>query len=191
MTDNDSELSGVLLVGGLSRRFGSPKALARFCGEPLAERAWRLLGEMCAERIAVGKHVDGLSLPFPIVDDGSDVRAALAGIVAGLRVATRQTVVMLPVDCPLLRGEDLLALAASCRDVAVTQIGPLPGVYRRTVLPQLVQRLDANQLTLRDALAGLDTRTVWIDPRRLANVNTPEELEQLVRAGVGSSGQVP
>ena len=31
-----TRLTGVLLVGGASRRFGSPKALARFRGETLA-----------------------------------------------------------------------------------------------------------------------------------------------------------
>src|SRR5439155_19276943 len=49
-------LTGVLLVGGASSRFGSPKALAQF--ETLAERAWRVLGEACEERIAVGKAGD-------------------------------------------------------------------------------------------------------------------------------------
>ena len=44
-------LTGVLLVGGASTRFGSPKALARFRGETLAERAWRTLGEACDERL--------------------------------------------------------------------------------------------------------------------------------------------
>ena len=72
-------LTGILLVGGASRRFGSPKALARFDGETLAERAWRMLGEACDERIAVGKAADGLALPFPLVDDGTDVRAPIAG----------------------------------------------------------------------------------------------------------------
>jgi hypothetical protein len=48
-------LTGILLVGGASTRFGSPKALATFHGETLAERAWRLLGEACDERLAVGK----------------------------------------------------------------------------------------------------------------------------------------
>ena len=38
-------VTGVLLVGGASARFGSPKALARFGDETLADRAWRTLGE--------------------------------------------------------------------------------------------------------------------------------------------------
>jgi molybdopterin-guanine dinucleotide biosynthesis protein A len=68
------EAAGVLLVGGASRRFGSPKALARIGGETFAERGWRVLGEAFAERVAVGKTADGVSVPFPLTDDGTDVR---------------------------------------------------------------------------------------------------------------------
>ena len=60
--DRVTRLTGVLLVGGASRRFGSPKALARFRGETLAERGRRLLAEACDEVVVVGK-ADGL--PFP------------------------------------------------------------------------------------------------------------------------------
>ena len=45
MTAGVSGLTGVLLVGGASERFGSPKALARFRGETLAARGHRLLSE--------------------------------------------------------------------------------------------------------------------------------------------------
>lgn len=71
-------LTGVLLVGGASARFGAPKALARAGRETLAERGWRVLGEACDERLAVGKAGE-LELPFEIRDDGSDVRAPIAG----------------------------------------------------------------------------------------------------------------
>src|SRR5262245_52115658 len=80
-----AELTGLLLVGGASKRFGSPKALAHLEGETLAERGWRILGEACDHRIAIGKIGDGLPLPFPVLDDGSDVRAPIVGLVAGLR----------------------------------------------------------------------------------------------------------
>jgi molybdopterin-guanine dinucleotide biosynthesis protein A len=169
-------LTGVLLVGGASRRFGSPKALARLGGETLAERAWRLLGEACDERVAVGKRGDGLPLPFPLVDDGTPTRAPLAGLVAGLRSASNDVCVVLPVDCPNVRPETLRQLAAACADAAVPQTGPLPGAYHRRALPVLERRLAAGELAIRAALAELDVRVLAVDPAELANVNTPEDL---------------
>jgi molybdenum cofactor guanylyltransferase len=173
------ELTGILLVGGASRRFGAPKALARLDGETLAERAWRLLGEVCGQRIAVGKLVDNLELPFPLLDDNSPIRAPLAGVVAGLRAAVSEICMVLPVDCPLVTAEGLGELADACVDAAVPQTGPLPAALRRTVLPVLARRLAAGHLALRDALGELDTRVVWLDPVQLANVNTQEDLASL------------
>jgi molybdenum cofactor guanylyltransferase len=179
-------LTGVLLVGGASRRFGSPKALARLGGETLAERAWRTLGEACEERLAVGKAADGLGLPFPVLDDGTAVRAPLAGLVAGLRASPTEVVVALPVDVPLVDAQTLGALGRACADAAVTATGPLPGAYRTTALPALELRLARGQLALRDALAELDVRVVEVDDRRLRNVNTPSELAAAARHDPGS-----
>jgi molybdopterin-guanine dinucleotide biosynthesis protein A len=50
--------------------------------------------------LAVGKAEYRPALPFPVVDDGSPVRAALAGVVAGLRAANHELSVVLPVDWP-------------------------------------------------------------------------------------------
>jgi molybdenum cofactor guanylyltransferase len=175
----DHELTGVLLVGGASVRFGSPKALARLDGETLAERAWRVLGAACAERLAVGKAADGLALPFPVLDDGTDVRAPLAGLVAGLRAATHEVAVVVPVDLPWLTAAGLRRLARACRDAAVPATGPLPGAYRRTALPVLERALAGGGLRLRDAVAELDVATVDLDHAQLVNVNTPDDLSRL------------
>jgi molybdopterin-guanine dinucleotide biosynthesis protein A len=171
----------VLLVGGASRRFGSPKALALLDGETLAERGWRVLGELGCERLAVGKAADALPLPLPLVDDGSELRASLVGVVAGLRAAAGEVVVFLPVDAPLVDAPSLRALADACREAAVTQRGPLPGAFRRDVLPRLERRLAAGELRLRDAVAELDAAVVELDPALLANVNEPADLDGLVR----------
>jgi molybdopterin-guanine dinucleotide biosynthesis protein A len=176
------DLTGVLLVGGASSRFGSPKALARLGGETLAERAWRVLGELCQERIAVGKSVDALELPFPLLDDGSEVRAPIAGLVAALHATSNEVCVVLPVDCPLVTAELLGSLADACTDAvdaAVPQTGPLPGAYRRSALPVMERALASARLSIRDALTELRATTVECDPRLLANVNTPDELRQL------------
>jgi molybdopterin-guanine dinucleotide biosynthesis protein A len=171
----DRSLTGVLLVGGASSRFGSPKALAVCGGETLAERAWRLLGEACDERIAAGKRGE-LPLPFEVVDDGTDVRAPLAGLVAGLRAATNDVVVVIPVDMPRLTVAALHTLAEACRDAAVPQTGPLPGAYAKRALPWFEQALAADRLALRPVLARLDVAIVELDHALLVNVNTPGDV---------------
>jgi molybdopterin-guanine dinucleotide biosynthesis protein A len=169
------QVTGVLLVGGASTRFGSPKALARLGGRTLAEIAWETLAD-CDERLAAGKAVDGLDLPFPLVDDGAEVRAPIAGIVAGLRVARNDLCVFLPVDMPRVTADTLVALAAACCDAAVPQTGPLPGAYRKTALPALEAAIAAGEFSLRDAIAGLDVARVEVDSSLLINVNTPDDL---------------
>ncbi len=176
------ELTGALLVGGASSRFGSPKALAELDGETLAERGWRVLEELCDEQIAVGKAADALELPFPLLDDGSEVRAPIAGLVAALRTASNDLCVVLPVDCPLVTPELLGDLADGCTDgtdAAVPQTGPLPGAYRRSALPVLGSALASGRLSIREVLSELRVETVDCDPRLLANVNVPEELRRL------------
>jgi molybdopterin-guanine dinucleotide biosynthesis protein A len=168
----DRELTGILLVGGASTRFGSPKARARLGGETLAERAWRLLDETCGERIAVGE-LD--RLPFPsLADEGTGPVAAIA---AGLRAASHDVAVVVPVDMPLLTPGSLRLLAEACRDAAVAQQGPLPcAVARRTLVA-----FETGERRLRTVLDALDTARVELEPALLANVNTPADLDRLAR----------
>ena len=175
----DRGLTGVLLVGGASRRFGGSKALARLGDETLAERAWRVLGEVVDERLAVGKAADRFALPFPLLDDGSDVRAALVGVVAGLRAAAHDVSVVVPVDMPCLMPSVLGALAAACDRAAAPAAGPLPAAFRKVALPVLERRLGQGELALRDALDELAARRVEIDAALLANVNTRDELRDV------------
>jgi molybdenum cofactor guanylyltransferase len=173
------EVTGVLLVGGASSRFGSPKALALFEGEELAVRAYRLLEETFGTAIAVGKDDDDLDLPFPVEDDGCDERAAIVGIAAALRLAPTEISVVLPTDMPFVTGQLLRSLAAAARraDAAVVQTGPLPGAYRRSALRVLDRRIERGDLALRAAAQELGARVVEGAPRELRNVNTPADLE--------------
>jgi aminoglycoside 6-adenylyltransferase len=156
-------------VGGASERFGSPKALAELRGETLAERAWRLLHEVCDEVLAVGKAGDGMELPFSVLDDGAEEHAPVFGLIAGLRAARRETSLVLPVDCPLVTPDALRALV---RAGAVPQTGPLPGVYSKAMLPELENRVEHRELSLR----GVNETVLELDERLLANVNSRIEL---------------
>lgn len=164
-------VTGVLLVGGASARFGSPKALARLDGTTLGERAWRLL-DFCDERLAVGKDADALPLPFEIIDDGAVERAAIHGVRAGLAAARHDVCLFLPVDVPLVTRAALRALAEA---VAVPASGPLPGAYRRSILPEVERRIRLGQLAVR----GLAERVLELDEALFANANTRADLARI------------
>jgi molybdopterin-guanine dinucleotide biosynthesis protein A len=171
-------VTGVLLVGGASRRFGSPKALAEVEGERLAERGHRVLGAAFGSVLVVGKAADALELPFPVVDDGSTVRAPIVGLAAALRLARTDLIVALPTDMPLVTPGLLRELAASAAgvDAAVPQTGPLPGAYRKAALTVLERRIEAGELALYRALDEVAARVVDVDAGLLVNVNSPADL---------------
>lgn len=171
-------VAGALLVGGASTRFGSPKALARYEGEMLAERAYRVLSEAFERVVVVGKAADGLELPFPVLDDGSETRAAIVGVAAAIRHADAEVVVVLPTDMPFVNADLLrtLADAAAGAEVAVPHSGPLPGAYSRSALPTLERRIAEGDLALYRACIELEPRTLQWDEAALRNVNTPADL---------------
>ena len=172
-------MTGALLVGGASRRFGSPKALARLEGETLAERAHRTLSEAFSSVIVVGKAADALPLPFVVLDDGHDERAAIVGLAAALRHAGGDAVVALPTDMPYVTPAYLRELAAALdgADAAHPQTGPLPGAFRTSLLPLLEERVAVGDLRLRDAAAAAGARVVPAPMELLRNVNAPEDLD--------------
>ena len=173
-------LTGVLLLGGASERFGSPKALARLGGETLAERAHRVLAAACDEVLAVGKAADALALPFPVLDDGAARRAPVFGVLAALRAAAHEVCVVLPVDCPLVTPALVRALGES---VAVPASGPLPGAYRRAMAGALAARVARGELSLR----GVNPTVLEVDPALLADVDTPADLAGVAEAVERSS----
>jgi molybdopterin-guanine dinucleotide biosynthesis protein A len=167
------QLTGVLLVGGASMRFGSPKALAKIDGETFADRGRRVLAEACDEVLVVGKTGE---LPFEVIDDASEVRAPIAGVVAGLRAATHEVCVFLPVDCVRVTPQVVRALGDACRDAAVPQTGPLPGAWAKSALPVLERRLAEGPLALYRTYDELDVAELELDASVLADVDRPSDL---------------
>ena len=130
----------------------------------------------------MGKSSDGLELPFEVLDDGSEHRAPVYGVMAGLRAAAHELCVVLPVDCPLVSPELLRELLAAR---AVPQTGPLPGAYAKSMLPELERRVAAGELSLR----GVNTNVVDVDEAQLLNVNTPTDLVVAIAEALDASTQ--
>ncbi len=125
--------------------------------------------------LVVGKARELPGLPFPVVDDGTEERAPIHGLVAGLRRAAHETVVALPVDVPLITPDALRALGEA--GAVPSQRVPLPGAYPRSLLPALESRIATGDLSLR----GVNPTTFEIPAALLADADTPAALADLER----------
>jgi molybdopterin-guanine dinucleotide biosynthesis protein A len=196
--------SGLILAGGASRRFGSPKAFARFDGQPMIARVADVLqafvdeilvsvadeSQGAAARSALGaiRTSAGPSKPR-IVVDARRGRGPIEGLSRGLHAARGDTVLLAPCDAPLLAPGlyDVLLAALADFDAAVPRldaIDPVRAVYRRApavdVLDREGDRVESpSGLVDRLRVAFVDEGDLRrADPhlRSFLDVNVPEDL---------------
>ncbi|MGD0648131.1 MAG: molybdenum cofactor guanylyltransferase [Acidobacteriaceae bacterium] len=110
---------GFVLAGGKSSRMGEDKALLRFCGRPMVEIAVEKLRGFCAEVTIAGNRED-LGEFAPVVRETRTGVGPAAGIEAGLRVASAEWALFIPVDVPLVPAELLRRWAEEALRVGMT-----------------------------------------------------------------------
>lgn len=189
---------GVVIAGGLSRRFGSEKAVATLAGRPLLLWAVERLARACGE-VAVnarpGTAAEALARSCGLLvlhDAPGDPDGPLAGIKAGLAWAqsrgARQLAVS-PCDVPLAPGDLYLRLGSAAGEgaaMAVTREGrqPLCAVWPVAALPAVSGAIAHGEHppTWR-VLEQLAAAVVHFDqPETFANLNTREDLQHFEAA---------
>jgi molybdopterin-guanine dinucleotide biosynthesis protein A len=208
---DEEPVTGILLVGGRSRRMGADKAWQRLAGKPMVEWALDALRAVTEPQILVAREAAPYErLGVRIVTDQYPQRGPLAGIHAGLKAIPTDLALVLAVDMPLARPELLAFLVTSVGPahaaVPYVDIGspPAPGTfttareaglqplcaaYRRTCLSALEKVLAAGPVPTGALLALIKARIVspdeWRpydeDSRSFFNVNTLEDLFQAER----------
>ncbi|TBU93395.1 molybdenum cofactor guanylyltransferase MobA [Phytopseudomonas dryadis] len=189
--------SVLLLAGGRGQRMGGrDKGLVHWRGRPLIAWLHDLVRPLTDDLIvscnrnlaAYADYADRL-----VSDDNDDFPGPLAGIRAGLHAARHAQLLVLPCDAPKLDTpllDGLLALAGT-RPVMVTQGGhwePLFAVIPRNLLASLEQAWQAGQRSPQRWLRDHQPLALACEPGdpRLANINTPQLLEQDGRADSGN-----
>jgi molybdenum cofactor guanylyltransferase len=179
-------ISGAVLAGGASKRMGRDKALIEVDGRPLALYvADRLLG--CSDDVFV---VAKRELGFPVVIDDLDLQTPLAGIMTALRSAKHEVVFICACDMPLVSADLVVDLASRAdeHDAVVPERGgrtePLHVVWAVRSLPKIEELAASGERAVHRILERLDVVTVEVgDDPSFTNVNTPEELERVLRKG--------
>lgn len=184
------KLVGILLAGGMSRRFGSPKAFAEIGDERFYERAYRALDQVCDHVVIISRPELARDFPseYDIITDLEELagKGPLAGILTGMTARPAEKYLVLPCDMPFIGGAEtakLLALADGSTDIAAvhnaTEKIPLFSIWNSSVKELLQKDLAAGQLRVMKFMEKVATE--WIDSSRIhenplvfRNINQPD-----------------
>jgi molybdenum cofactor guanylyltransferase len=193
-------VTGVVLAGGQSRRFGSDKLIAEIDGRSLLERAVTAVAAIATEVIVVVAPLDERTLPDAPVPvrralDPEPFGGPLVGLLAGLEAAGEPIVVAVGGDMPTIDPAVLRllvrTLAAGSTSVEAVTLGaagrlvPLPAALRTAAATDAAARLVGDgERRLRRLFERLSTRVVhepaWRHLDRagatLRDVDRPEDL---------------
>jgi len=193
--ENRLQMTVAILAGGKSRRMGTDKAVLRFGGVTLLERAARTALSAGLPVLVAGRARPN-AWQTPEVEfalDDAPGRGPLGGLETALRRAGGP-VLAVACDMPLLTPDalrwlrDQATAGAGEHGLAVVHDGqwePLFSVYAPQCLPLIGSRLAAGRLSLHGLIEAGDFVRAdapgWV-ASQLVNVNTPEDLARLGRA---------
>ena len=193
ITTLNNDITGIILVGGKSRRMGQDKAFLKVGGIPIFERVLAVFRENFKHVVLIGDREERFAdSGLPVVPDiypGS----ALGGLYTGLHHAESEYVFVSSCDLPFPSAEVLRYLCSLINGfdavVPTTAHGyePLFAVYSKNCLGPIREHLDNGdfcayayypQVRVRyvpfEELAHIDR-----DGRTFLNINTPEEFVKI------------
>ncbi len=132
-------VTGIILAGGKSTRFGSDKASALLAGRPLLQWVADALAPAVDSLIIVRATEQKLpavsaTVPITIVEDFVAARGPLAGLIAGLRACRSGIALVASCDAPLLQPQVCAWLVTALRDTRVAAAVPLIDGHRQTLV---------------------------------------------------------
>jgi molybdopterin-guanine dinucleotide biosynthesis protein A len=194
-------LTGVILSGGSSTRFGCEKGLVELGGRPMVSRIIQTMRPIVDEvvvAVAAGRGPEYSRLfgeDVLVVEDDVEGMGPLLGLMTALKAAHGERVAVSPCDTPLLRQEvlEMVLDRGADRDGAVPRIGgylePLHASYRRkTCLAAFERALEEGKRRPKDAYPLLDLAIVEEDEIRaldpdlesFMNINTRQDFSAVV-----------
>jgi molybdopterin-guanine dinucleotide biosynthesis protein A len=185
------EVTGVVLAGGRSSRFGSDKALALLpgTGVQFIQRICDTLAGVVVRVMIIGRSTAESAPGVEVVPDRLPDQGPAGGLATALEFATSRIVLAVSCDQPLLESRDLGRLIETCQyaAAAVFRSGdrafhPLPCAIRTGEARVAVKAgAGAAGRPLRDLIKALEP--VLIDPGsaadRLVDIDTPADFAAL------------
>jgi molybdenum cofactor guanylyltransferase len=186
-----SGVSGIILAGGKSSRYGSNKALVKVNGARLIERAVAAMKTVFQQVILVTNTPDDYAfLELPMVQDLIKGLGPIGGIYTGLETISEKAGFFVACDMPFLQ-EGLLRHMLDVRedfDAVIPRmdwmIEPLHALYTKNCLQVIKASIEAHEYQIVKCLQRLRVRylereeLLAFDPKLLSffNINEPKDL---------------
>jgi molybdopterin-guanine dinucleotide biosynthesis protein A len=190
----ETEVTGVLLAGGKSRRMGEDKRHLVVGEQTLLERGLRVLQSIFQEvLVVIAQNSPPLGIDARVVRDLVPDCGSLGGLYTGLTQATTPYIFVVACDMPFL-NQAVIAQFTSRRaatDIVMAKLAarlhPMHALYSKRCLPVVDQMIGARQFKIQEIVSELSLRVRYvteadlrsIDPsgHSFYNVNTMADLE--------------
>lgn len=184
-------ITGLILAGGKSTRYGKNKALVELDGVRLIERVIRVMGSVFQRLIILTNTPHEYAyLKLPMVEDLIKGLGPLGGLYTGLKTISDDAGFFVACDLPFL-SEPLIRHIVGIRDdfdVVLPKIDwkiePLHALYTKRCLPSIKQMIDSQEHQVIRFFPKVRVKHVEeneirkFDPelKSFFNINKPEEL---------------
>ena len=180
--------STFILIGGESKRFGSPKWQASFNGKTVLDHIWNVCDSF-ENRFVIGKEKPK-SISYPFIQDELDIQSPINGIYSALNHSNSDWNFIISCDLPLMTKKIIQSIWTSCNDGADAivpmvkdYLQPTCTFYHKRILKQITPQIENGDLSLHGLLNSINTKTVNMDnkEKEFTNMNTQEDYEKIVR----------
>jgi len=181
-----SKINAYILSGGLSRRFGSNKAIYKINGITFLDKIFTTLQSNFTNIFTIGKEPYSEKMEF--VSDFTNQQAPIVGIITALRHTTSSWNFIISVDMPYITSDIVNLLQKEIigidNNIIIPRVNgrilPLFGLYHQNCLVYFEKAYLAKNYTLMNVISLL--RPVVVDlsqyDMKLKNVNTFEQLKK-------------
>lgn len=184
------QVTGLILAGGLSSRFGSDKSQALYCGRSFIRTAYELLKPVCYKVIISGTDkkidVNGI-ISLPDITPGG---GPMSGIATAVKRLKSQWLLIVPCDMPLLTPDIISATLQEAKSGQTVvwkepdgRIQPFPMLLNRHDAEEAIRSLgESAGLSIKLLLRTIPHTMLDIsDDQRIlfSNINTQAEFEKL------------
>lgn len=181
----ESAVKGLILIGGQSSRMGTDKALVKWQGKTLLERAINTIAEVTEDiYLSVNtEQFEALRNNYQCILDKHADRGPLGGIYSALE-ELKTSLIVLAVDMPKLNKETIDALTNQSNATHLItcyqlndRIQPFPSYWSIRSLQQVESSLKNNHLSVVKLINQLKPNLLSIEGgQAFDNLNSPSDL---------------